>query len=63
MGPRSPSSTATLLLHEAQVAQEVVGGIVGFQTGSRVCRSGTGMNSGRVVRGVDRSQISYGLDS
>ena len=26
MGPRSPSSTATLLLHEAQVAQEVVGG-------------------------------------
>lgn len=26
MGPRSPSSTATLLLHEAQVQQEVVGG-------------------------------------
>jgi len=26
MGPRSPSTTATLLLHEAQIGQEVVGG-------------------------------------
>jgi phytoene dehydrogenase-like protein len=41
MGTRSPTSTATLLLHEAQVAQEVVGGPTALvEALVRACRAG-----------------------
>ena len=65
MGPRSPTSTATLLLHEAQVSQEVIGGSSALVEALVECCKANGVElqvSAEVKRIIVESAVAKGVE-